>query len=90
MMTGQSRRLEGKSSLKQNMDPSSYTWITELVQHKPDHLHSLQQVRFCEDNNGYREIFVSEKWDPPLSVDRAFEDVGVNLAVYVRSPVSSI
>ncbi|KAE9363979.1 hypothetical protein N431DRAFT_564508, partial [Stipitochalara longipes BDJ] len=86
MHSGKLDKLGRRQFVSETMDPRSYNWITELAKHKSDHLQSLQEVLFYEDNSGYGQVFKWEKWDPPLSVDWAFDAAGVDLAVYVRSP----
>jgi hypothetical protein len=71
---------------KEDLDPSLYKWITELAEHKSDHLQSLRDVEFWEKHKGYCQIFLLQAWDPPLDVDWAFDDAGIDLKILVRAP----
>lgn len=72
--------------LNAEMDPSSYEWIIELAEHKTDHLPVLQEVDLFEHSFNGGPLFIPEEWDSPLEVDWAFNKVGVDLTVTVRSP----
>ncbi len=71
--------------LHEDLDPISYEWILELAEHKLDYLVSLREVRFRELESQKGPVFSSVEWDPPLKVDWAFDEAGVNLFVCVRS-----
>jgi hypothetical protein len=71
--------------LHEDLDPISYEWILELAKHKINYLTSLIEVRFRELESQIGQVFSSEEWDPPLKVDWAFDEAGVNLIVCVRS-----
>jgi hypothetical protein len=45
-----------------------------------------KEAVFCEDNNEYEEIYISEKRDPPLHADWAHDDADIDLDLDVRLP----
>jgi hypothetical protein len=71
--------------LNEDLDPISYEWILELAEHKIDYLTSLREVDFREMKSQIGPVFSSAEWDPPLKVDWAFDEAGVNLIVCIRS-----
>lgn len=81
-MIDETRRVQ---FLHEDLDPISYEWILELAEHKFDYLASLREVHFRELESQKGPVFSSEEWDPPLKVDWAFDEAGVNLIVCVRS-----
>lgn len=83
--------------LHEDIERSSYEWITELAEHKSNHLPRLEKVMLCEEMSVLRQryneppecrqVFTSQEWDPPLQVDWAFDEADVELLVLVRSPM---
>ncbi|KAG4441462.1 hypothetical protein IFR05_003068 [Cadophora sp. M221] len=48
----------------------------------------LRPVRRCGYGGEPVRLFIVEEWDPPLSVDYAFDDADIDLGVFVRAPYS--
>lgn len=72
--------------LAEDLEPSYYHWILELAKNKSDRLPCLQYVGLFEATRERHALFSTEEWDPPLSVDYAFDDAGIDLEVHVRIP----
>lgn len=70
--------------VNEEMDPSSYQWISEFAEHKERHLPFLKKVRLREERMTPSYLFELEEWDQPSDVERAFHEAGVDLSVFVR------
>lgn len=68
------------------LDYLAYGWILELAEHKPDYLPSVQEVTLAEQPRQRGPLFSLDEWEPPLRVDKGFDEARVKLRVLVRAP----
>ncbi|CZR65753.1 uncharacterized protein PAC_15653 [Phialocephala subalpina] len=66
------------------IDPSSYQWITELAEHKSEYFPFLREIELRETIKGAGMKLWVEEWDLPLDVAGTFDEADVELRVLVR------